>query len=341
MASQAVKNAYLKVDADLARVPESMRTLRTRRSPLSPINALPPEVLAIIFEFIVRREIRCNRKLGWLKPVAHVCRHWRQIAFSCPSLWSTIDHSSVERTEMMLSRAKMVPLTVLASPWQAIQETELPAMDLILSHISRISSLRLFARCSILEKLVDKLKEVPAPMLTRLLLSNDSQFSYVTLPEVMFGGEETPRLEYVSLTRCCPARWSLLSMLKNVTYFAMTILQKEIRPKMDDWLGERHIRSYSMTSSTEKETAFFLRSRTTQESTKRRIHENLTSQPRVPRSIRAQTTDHHPRSNHPPQPQNPRHQRRRFLLQQCQRPRLHPVPHEHALPIANYSPMWR
>lgn len=239
LASHAVVDARKKVENELAQSRQSIQILKTQRNHLCAIHALPAEILAHVFYFVVRRELRHNRKLGWIKRVAHVCRRWREIAFGCPRLWGTIDYSSVERAEMMLSLAKNTPLTVIAFPWESIREdVDLPGLTLALNsiNISRLEKLRLTAPVRTLQDIVNLLEEHPAPMLKRLLLANGLPHTTVRLPDAVFG-RELPSLKYASLARCCPARWSLLPMLGNVTYFGLFMLPEEFRPKMEDWLG--------------------------------------------------------------------------------------------------------
>ena len=65
-----------------------------------PVNQLPPEILAHIFKAVqIRRNLTSfpprpfgrdtKRANEWLK-VTHVCRYWRRVALSTPSLWTNI-----------------------------------------------------------------------------------------------------------------------------------------------------------------------------------------------------------------------------------------------------------
>lgn len=141
---------------------------------------------------------------------------------------------------MMLSLAKNTPLTVLSSDFDFIREDEdFPGVTLLLSpaNLLKIENLKLFGSLDILRKLAKLLQGCPAPMLKRLLLTNNSSLTTVRLPDALFRGE-TPSLEYVHFTRCRFLRWSLLPMLRNVTYFGLSMLAEGDLPKMQDWLGQ-------------------------------------------------------------------------------------------------------
>lgn len=141
---------------------------------------------------------------------------------------------------MMLSLAKNTPLTVFSLAYETIREdVDFPGLTLLLSpaNILKIEKLRLFASVNILQKLAKLLQGCPAPMLKRLLLTNNSSCTTVRLPDALFRGEMSS-LEYVHFTSCRPLRWSLLPMLRNVTYFGLFMLAEDERPKMQDWLGQ-------------------------------------------------------------------------------------------------------
>lgn len=71
----------------------------------APINRIPPEVLSLIPDY-------------WYKDVTgedmialtHVCRGWRTIFTSRPSLWSSLDCTNVDMTRTYIERSKAAPL---------------------------------------------------------------------------------------------------------------------------------------------------------------------------------------------------------------------------------------
>ncbi|KAI0336748.1 hypothetical protein GY45DRAFT_16677 [Cubamyces sp. BRFM 1775] len=81
-------------------LPEAVRGLRIR--PQSPVNCLPTEIVAEIFVLVPTPTSECSIELRKLRPwqslrdvreavpLTSVCRSWRQVALSTPSLWSSI-----------------------------------------------------------------------------------------------------------------------------------------------------------------------------------------------------------------------------------------------------------
>ncbi|KIK58222.1 hypothetical protein GYMLUDRAFT_171486, partial [Collybiopsis luxurians FD-317 M1] len=94
---------------------------------LSPIHRLPNELLLRAFRFACHQN-NLEVKIVDAFSVAAVCHRWRELAISCPALWSNFevwipsgdpeseDESNVEhvqkRLDIFLSRSKAHPLTV-------------------------------------------------------------------------------------------------------------------------------------------------------------------------------------------------------------------------------------
>ncbi|KIK62725.1 hypothetical protein GYMLUDRAFT_84218 [Collybiopsis luxurians FD-317 M1] len=93
----------------------------TLSSLLSPIHHLPNEILLRIFLFACRE----NDLLAFQPPassIAGVCHRWRELAMSCPALWSSFrvwlggaksqDSALATRLELFLKRSRDQPLTL-------------------------------------------------------------------------------------------------------------------------------------------------------------------------------------------------------------------------------------
>ena len=118
------------------------RSLPSCRSVVTPISALPPELLIRIFHFYALEvppwfgEVQ---KLGWIG-VTHVCRCWRRVALGDSLLWARITGilPNAKWISEMLVRARNAPLVV---------DFVVPPVPGILSkfapHIFRIRELRL------------------------------------------------------------------------------------------------------------------------------------------------------------------------------------------------------
>ena len=86
-----------------------------RRNALTPIYVLPPEVLALVFHFLVFEDPACSREqnLGWIR-ATHVCRFWRQVALDDSSLWATISgiSANIVLISEILARSRNAPLNI-------------------------------------------------------------------------------------------------------------------------------------------------------------------------------------------------------------------------------------
>ena len=98
------------IDRDIARLEESIRTLKSRRNELSPIYRLPAEVLCIIFSFTEDLS-RSRSPKSWTN-FSQVSQHWRSSALSAPELWTNIPVLYPRWAQEMLIRSKKAILTI-------------------------------------------------------------------------------------------------------------------------------------------------------------------------------------------------------------------------------------
>ncbi|KIM75160.1 hypothetical protein PILCRDRAFT_79293, partial [Piloderma croceum F 1598] len=93
-----VRSSYWKTNSSISRLDLQINDLLNRRRALcnyrqmlvtllSPIRRLPHELLGEIFRYCLPRNYH---KKGAHKAVmlpSHVCKHWRDVALSTPTLW--------------------------------------------------------------------------------------------------------------------------------------------------------------------------------------------------------------------------------------------------------------
>jgi len=118
------------------------RPPRSRRSAVSPISVLPPELLVQTLRFYALEVPPWSgrvQKLGWIG-VTHVCRRWRQVALGDSSLWARITRfsSNAKWISEMLVRARNAPLVIdfVVTPAPEV-------LSMFPAHIFRIRELRL------------------------------------------------------------------------------------------------------------------------------------------------------------------------------------------------------
>lgn len=74
---------------------------------------LPPEVLSTVFE-IYNTDVWTAYYLessSWIR-ILHVCRMWREVAFSTPQLWTRIESASLDLVECSITHSGSLPLDV-------------------------------------------------------------------------------------------------------------------------------------------------------------------------------------------------------------------------------------
>lgn len=171
------------------------------------INQLPPEILALIFEFLAvpLDEFTIDQSLldrVHIPLATHVCQDWRRIAHSTPALWTVfrMDRGTVPPPDQVmhflslsLSRSGVLPLSIYINA--PTHEIELPLIAELTAHISRIGDLRL--------------RDV-SPEFLRSLNSHASQLKALHIehttpsrgrasPSTLFNEWQTPQLRAISV----------------------------------------------------------------------------------------------------------------------------------------------
>ena len=98
------------IDRNIARLEESIRSLKSRRNELSPISRLPAEILCNIFSLLEGNTVY-GRPESWTN-LSQVSQHWRSTALGAPELWTSISFSYPCWVQEMLIRSKKAKLTI-------------------------------------------------------------------------------------------------------------------------------------------------------------------------------------------------------------------------------------
>ena len=147
-----IRNSYWETHSSLLRLEAQIKGLMLRHHALcnhrqmlatllSPVRRLMPELLAEVFRYCLPRNYR---KKGAHKAVmlpSHVCRHWRNVALSTPTLWTNIvlcitDENFESRTTLMttwFSRSGALPLLFTLEG----RENVGPIITFLLQHCNR------------------------------------------------------------------------------------------------------------------------------------------------------------------------------------------------------------
>ena len=201
--------------AILERLPSDPPTCHT-----AAIFVLPPEIIHQIFReyqksFVHRTFKKSKRNQGgWIR-IAHICRYLRQVAFSCPELWTHLrlpgspyaaeSINSFHAVEWQLQNAGTVPLTFEVSLtnhrlflFPSIHEA---IVNTIVSNVSRTRQLVITGDKAPVEDLLDQLVS-PAPMIESLSISG----LHIPIPSDLFAGC-TPKLQSLELSNCSNILW--------------------------------------------------------------------------------------------------------------------------------------
>ena len=190
------------IEHDLYGVVQAIREIENASVP---INRLPPEILSNVLEHRTGEQD--------LVAATHVCRHWRSVLISSPSLWNCFRlHSSydLDRTLTYLERSKSAPIDISIS---ADSPRDLDVLDHLAPQIARTRSL--IIRVSHDIHAVFLLLCNSAPSLQHLEIRAFD--SVKPLPE-NFLGRQTPSLRSVRFS-CVRPEFESFPPLPNLTEF--------------------------------------------------------------------------------------------------------------------------
>ncbi|KAJ4469563.1 hypothetical protein J3R30DRAFT_3304062, partial [Lentinula aciculospora] len=214
------------IDQEILRYEEAVRDLKSRRNLLAPISQLPAEILCTIFLFcsvadpLTGTTYPADYRWRWIT-VTHISRLWRDIALSCPALWSKPEFTKTEWAYEMIRRSKMAPLIIEVTPNNWITPRVVDAVSEGLKHLPRINEIHLSVSRENMDKLLSGINH-PAPFLRTLFLDisrNDPYYHSRAEPYILPGdflGGDASRLSHIELTRC-HLRWDS-SLLRNISF---------------------------------------------------------------------------------------------------------------------------
>jgi len=170
------------------------------------VNKTPPEILSLIPNYW-----EGDHKDETLIKLTHVCRGWREIFISRPSLWTSLDCTNVDKTRVYIERSKTSPLQLLFERPYLVE-----ALLLAVPHVPRLKTLVVSGNPTrILPALVEHFS-CPVPLLDKLKISfvRDAP----SLPEKLFNRDLSSlrKLSLSGVTTSLPWRG-----LSNLTTFSL------------------------------------------------------------------------------------------------------------------------
>ena len=156
---------------------EVLSLVRSMKNTIAPVNRTPPEVLSLIPDYW--GDYKKDRNLIRL---THVCRSWREIFISRPSLWTCLDFWNTDKTRAYTERSKCVPLKIYLQP-----PYEEGAFLLAIPHIHRLKTLLVSGNPAQVIPVLAEHFSRPFPLLDKLKIC--FRFDQVpTLPGGLFDG---------------------------------------------------------------------------------------------------------------------------------------------------------
>ena len=168
--------SYTQVNALEQDAFEVLSLVWSLKNTFAPINKTPADVLTMIPDYWDER-IRDQN----LITLTHVCRGWRDIFTSCPSLWARLDCTNVRKTRVYLERSKSSPLEIHIG-----DSSE--AASYLVPHIGRLKTLYAHTTSGSIPPALVRHFSCRLPLLEKLTIK--SLYGRLPpLPEELFGGD--------------------------------------------------------------------------------------------------------------------------------------------------------
>jgi hypothetical protein len=144
---------------------EVLHHVRSMKNKFAPISRIPAAVLCLIPKYLERQFTETDADMITL---THMCRSWRRLFISRPSLWTRLDFTNVDKTRTYIKRSNQLPLETLAHGGDGRASTE-GAFLLAIPHIRRFESLTIGQSSGSLRNL-SKYLTPPVPFLKQLTM---------------------------------------------------------------------------------------------------------------------------------------------------------------------------
>jgi len=185
------------------------------KNTFAPINRIPPEVLTLIPDYW-----EDNSDDRALIRLTHVCRGWRELFVSRPSLWTRLDCIHVGKTRAYIERSKTSPLEICLGESNDEVFFAEEALLLAVPHFGRLGTLSVFGdSIGVLPVFVEHFS-CSVPLLSRLEINFVCDEDAV-LPNTLFNGDLSSlhELELVGVTTALP--WRGLSKLTTFNLYCV------------------------------------------------------------------------------------------------------------------------
>ena len=164
--------------------------VRSVKNTLAPVNRIPRDVLSIIPDYLTDEDTADDD----LITLTHVCRGWRELFISRPSLWARLDCTNTNKTRVYIERSKTFPLRVCLEQADDTFYRE-EALLLAVPHIHRLKRLSVSGNPTQVLPVLAEHFSCPVPLLDCLEI-NFERGQAPTLPDGLFNGDISTLREF-------------------------------------------------------------------------------------------------------------------------------------------------
>ncbi|TFY83663.1 hypothetical protein EWM64_g340 [Hericium alpestre] len=203
--------------AQIASLRRTLPTIPLFLGLLPVISRLPEELLCAVFKSLASEDVPsgASKNLGWIK-ATHVCRHWRCVALSNPTLWTNLDFNLGRWwANVILARSQAVPLDVTLT----VVSGEEHGDHIVRNNMERIRSLDVIVPTIRPESF--KLVHDPKPTGGRIT-------RIYTVPGTFLSSMNSPRLQRLSLSGGQPGSGACY----NLTDLELSCLSSRFIPSL-------------------------------------------------------------------------------------------------------------
>lgn len=180
----------------------------------APINRIPPDVLSLIPDYWAWESEGGERDAESVK-LTHVCRSWRVLFTSRPSLWTRLDCANVDKTRTYIERSRSSPLEVYLGDFYDCQEE---AVLLVAPHAHRLKTLVVYEDQTEALSFRPEHFSAPAPGL-KILVIHLTRDEAPSLPDKLFDGDLSSLRDLTLVGVVTPLPWRGMS---NLTTFDLS-----------------------------------------------------------------------------------------------------------------------
>ncbi|KAI0783405.1 hypothetical protein C8Q75DRAFT_810989 [Abortiporus biennis] len=202
------------------------------------IHRLPVELLVCIFDYggLMTLQESDSRRTAFIVRISLVCKRWRTVIFSTPSVWRNIpifDPSNLVFTRTFIDKSDGYPLNIFVhAKGNGVSET----LQMLGEHSSRWSSLFIrVASAPCLFLAMSSLRKLPAPKLNRLeiyvdaLPSSVGQIPPIFLSNTSSESSQQPSLGQLTTLRLDGTSFDFkCSLMHGLTSLSLSRLPREM-----------------------------------------------------------------------------------------------------------------